>query len=292
VNSKDPSSKPAGVLGIPRKNLIIIGVITLAVWAFAISTESLAFLIVVGVLTLALLGLLVWALRLTKKQQRLVSLLEGAATSPEARREALNKLSTDKDANEATHVFARAQLEAADNPAKALETLEALELSSAPPYLQDDIALLRAQLYLHFGRHKDARPMVDRVNVDNPQRKEGRAMMAAIIGETWARTGKANEALTLLDSVDFDKEPSEQLRAQLLIARIFARFASGKKPAAKKDIQTLSELDVNYLGRFLMPQFRVHLELQKMVRSVAERHPQVRRMAKSRTPPRGGRPPR
>jgi hypothetical protein len=57
------------------------------------------------------------------------------------------------------------------------------------------------------------------------------------------------------------------------IARVFARFAGGQRSAAKTEMQALANDDLNHLGRFLMPQFRVHPELQQVARQVLEAHP-------------------
>jgi type II secretory pathway pseudopilin PulG len=280
----EPGKSPASAMGFKTKNLVIIGAVAVALWALAILSESLVFIIIVGVLTAVALGVFIWAQRLMKRQKRLVNLLQGAADSPQARKEAIAKLSSDKEANEVTHLFARAQLEAADDPKKALETVENIDITKVPPQMQDDVSLLRAQLYLHFGRPKEARPHVDRMNVDNPQRKEGRALGVAVVAETWARTGKGQEALALLETVDGGAEKDATVRAQLLVARVFARFAAGKKPGARKDLEALAALDVNYLGKFVMPQFRAHPELQHMARAVAEKSPQVRKMARPQSP--------
>lgn len=86
-----PAGPPPG--GIKRKNLIIIGVITALVWAFAIQTGSTVLMIIVGVLSALLVGVLIWAFRMIRKQRGLVNMLQGATESPEARREALAKLS-------------------------------------------------------------------------------------------------------------------------------------------------------------------------------------------------------
>ena len=45
----------------------------------------------------------------------------------------------------------------------------------------------------------------------------------------------------------------------------------------------LAAEDVNNLGRFLSPQFRVHPELQKLARQVLESHPGARKMAKGQS---------
>ena len=58
-----------------------------------------------------------------------------------------------------------------------------------PAAMQVDLSILRSQLYLHFGRPKDGRPLVDLVIVDSPHRKEMRNLMVAVVAEAWARTG-------------------------------------------------------------------------------------------------------
>jgi hypothetical protein len=276
--------------GLKTKTLAIVGVVTAAVWAFAIYTGSVIVMAIVGALTIALIALLVWALRMGRRQQGLVSLLQGANASPEARRQALAQLGADKDANEVTHVFARAQLEAAEDPARALETLESLEWKRIPAQMQDDVAILQSQLYLQFGRAKDARRLADLINVDSPARKQLRGLMVAVVTECWARTGKHHEALALVETVDLDAEPDEQVRVQLRVARAFARFAAGKRGAAREDLSAIADADLNYLGRFLMPQFRVHPELQKLARRVAEKHPAMLRRASGAPQQRRGRP--
>jgi tetratricopeptide (TPR) repeat protein len=244
--------------GIKKKTLITIAVVTLAVWAFAVQTGSTILMIVVAVLTALLLG----------------------ADSPEARREALAKLDAQKDSGEPVNVFARAQLLAADDPKAALKLLETVPMSKFHAAMQDDVALLLAQLYLGVGRTQDARKAADTINVDNPERKEVRAMAAAIISEAWARTGKPKEALALLDTIELPKKDAAQLATQIRVVRVFAKFAANQRGPARTELQQLADEDVNNLGRFLMPQFRVHPELQKLARAVLEQHPQARAMSK------------
>jgi tetratricopeptide (TPR) repeat protein len=266
--------------GIKKKTLITIAVVTLAVWAFAVQTGSTILMIVVAVLTALLLGVVGWALLQLRKQRGLIGLLRGAADSPEARREALAKLDAQKDANEPVNVFARAQLLAADDPKAALKLLETVPMSKFHAAMQDDVALLLAQLYLGVGRTQDARKAADTINVDNPERKEVRAMAAAIISEAWARTGKPKEALALLDTIELPKKDAAQLATQIRVVRVFAKFAANQRGPARTELQQLADEDVNNLGRFLMPQFRVHPELQKLARAVLEQHPQARAMSK------------
>lgn len=274
-----PKPPPTG--GIPRKTWIIIGVVTVLVWAFAINTRNTVVLIVVGALTALLIGVLVWALRTIRKHRNTVSLLQGSMASPEARRDALAKLSEGKDAKTPTNVFARAQLLAADDPQAALKLLATIELRNYPAAMQDDVSLLQTQLYLRLGRTNDARKSADVMNLDNPQRKEIRPLAASIVAEAWARAGKPKEALTLLDTIELPKKDAEQIALQVRVARIFARFAANQRGPARAELVALADDDLNQLGRFVQPQFRVHPELQRLARSVIESHPSARRHIKA-----------
>ncbi len=284
TEAKTDAAPAPPAAGIPRKTWIIIGVIVVAVWAFAINTHNTIVLIVAGVLTALLAGVLLWALRTIRKHRSTVSLLQGAVASPEARREALAKLSEGKDAKSPTNVFARAQLLAADDdPQGALKLLATIELRSYPPAMQDDVSLLQTQLYLRLGRTLDARKSADVMNLDNPQRKEIRPLAASIAAEAWARTGKPKEALALLDTIELPRKDGEQIALQIRVARVFAKFAANQRGPARAELVALADDDINQLGRFIQPQFRVHPELQKLARSVIEQHPAARRHIKAQT---------
>ncbi|HEY0190848.1 MAG TPA: hypothetical protein VGC42_06965, partial [Kofleriaceae bacterium] len=112
-------------------------------------------------------------------------------------------------------------------------------------------------------------------------RKEIRPLAASIVAEAWARTGKPKEALALIDTVEIPKKDGEQIALQLRVARVFAKFASNQRGAARTELSSLADDDVNHLGRFVAPQFRVHPELQKLARTVFEQHPSARRQMKT-----------
>ena len=276
-----PQAPTAG--GIPRKTWLWVGGVTLAIWAFAINTGSTVVLIIVGVLTALLIGVILYALRTIRKHKSTISLLQGAVASPEARREALAKLSGGKDANSPTNVFARAQLLASDEPQTALKLLGSIELKTYHPSMQDDVSLLQTQLYLRLGRTADARKTADVINLDNPQRKEIRPLSASIVAEAWGRAGKPKEALALLETIELPKKDAEQIALQIRVARIFARFAANQRGPARTELVALADEDPNQLSRFVLPQFRVHPELQKLARSVFEGHPSTRRQIKGQT---------
>jgi hypothetical protein len=268
-------------VGIPRKTLYWIGGITAAIWAFAISTGSTVFMIIVGVLTSLLAFVLIRAYLFINKQKKVVGLLQGATASPEARRDALSKLEAGKDAGSPTNVFARAQLTASDDPKAALDLISTIQLKDYPPAMQDDVSLLKTQLFLGLGRTADARKSADTINLENPERKQARPLAASIIAEAWARTGKPKEALALMDTIEIPAKDGDQIAMQIRVARVFARFAANQRKQAESDLVSLADDDINQIGRFLDPRFRVHPELQKLARRVLERNPQARKMAKS-----------
>lgn len=282
--SETPAPPPRPETGIRRKSLMWIGGITAVIWAFTIYTGSGILAIIVGALTLVLAYVLYRAFGMVNKQRKLVNLLQGSTSSPEARRDAIAKLSEGKDANSPINLFARAQLVAADNPQAALDLLSPVELKTFPPAMQDDVSLLKTQLFLGLGRTADARKQADTINLDNPSRAESRSLGAAIVGEAWARTGKPKEALALLDSIVIPKGDPQQIGLQSRIARVFARFAANQRNAARTELVALADENLDYLARFLLPQFRVHPELQKLARRVLDQHPSRRKMVKVQQP--------
>ena len=222
---------------IPKKTYVYVGLIFAAMWGFAIYTGSLVVEIIVGVLTLVVAGLLIYALRMVRKQRALIGTLQGATQSPEARREALAKLEVGKDADEPTNLFARAQLMAQDDAKGALAVLDKKELKTYPAAMQDDVALLKTQLLLGMGRTQDARKVAETINLDNPSRKEVRTMAAVIVAEAFARTGKPKEALALVDSIEPPKKDAEQILVQARVVKVFAKFAMNQRPAARAELR-------------------------------------------------------
>lgn len=258
-----------------RKNLGLAVGILVALWLTAAMTGSKIVLGIMGVVTLAAIGGLIWVYRLVTKQREMVALLQSAQGSPEARRAALAQLKGDD--KDVLKVVARAQLEAQDDPKQALATLEGLDLGKVPATSQDDVRVLRAQLYLATGRLREAAMMADGINLGAAPNAQAKAMVAAIVGEAWARTNNAERALVVLDDIKLDGEDLGQAGILVRMARVFAAFHSGKKERARKELEGLMKLDVNYLGRFVMPGGAVHLELQQIAKQVAMTHPDVRK---------------
>lgn len=271
----DPSQPNLDSPLFNRKNLGLGLGILAALWLTAAMTGSKIVLGIMGVVTLAAAGGLVWVYRLVKKQRSVVSLLQSAQASPEARLAALAQLQGDD--KDVLKMIARAQLEAQDDPKKAIATLEMLDLGKVPSTSQDDVRVLRAQLYLATGRLRDAAMMADGINLGAAPNASAKAMVTAIVGEAWARTGKADRALVILDELKLDDPDLGQAAILARMAKIFASFHAGKKDRARKELENLMRLDVNYLGRFVMPGGAVHLELQQLAKQVAMNHPDMRK---------------
>ena len=235
---------------------------------------------IVAALTLAIAGGMLWIYRWARKQREMMELLQSASVSPQARREALAKLEAKSGADkDVMNAVARAQLEAQDDPDKALATLEAIDMKKVPGPMADDVRVFRAQLYLLNGRSREARELADEVKLSQSGSTESRGMAAATVAEAWARTGKHKEALDLLQTIKPDDPDFKAAKVPLLFARVYASFASGQRDTVRRDMNTLVQQDPNLLARFVMPKAKVHPELQKIAREILQRSPEVRKMA-------------
>lgn len=65
-------------IGFPKKTLYWIAAITIALWAFAIMTGSMIFMIILGVLTAVLAFVLFRAFAFIRKQRGVVDILQTA----------------------------------------------------------------------------------------------------------------------------------------------------------------------------------------------------------------------
>lgn len=281
-------ANPQPDLGMPllnKKALLTVGGITLGVWATALATGNVWVIGLVAVLTVALVGLLLWALNMAKKQKEVVALLQKAQGSPEARKAALEELAArDPKGADAMGAIARAQLEAQENPDKALETLAGIDLSKLPQDAADQVRAFRCQLLLLKNRARDARDLADQIQVPSTGPKPARVMMASVVAEAWARTGKHTEALVLLEDFKIDDPEIGEMKPVLLFARAFAHFAAGRKERCKKDMAALMAQDINLLGRFVQPGPGIHIELRQIAAEVLQSHPEARKMARAQQP--------
>jgi tetratricopeptide (TPR) repeat protein len=193
----------------PKMNWKVLGLIGLAlavIWVIAgILQPNIGYVgfIVAGVLTLIALGFLVWVWRLTRKSADIAAILKGA-TDKESRLAALEQLRARQTpgGKDALNAIAQAQLVAQENPGEAIAILEAIDLKKAPAMVQDDVRANLAMFYLMQGRARDARELADEIRLDRQPQARAKAMYAAVVAESFARTGNADAAMEQLLEVD------------------------------------------------------------------------------------------
>lgn len=205
---------------------------------------------IMGAITVALAGVAIWAFRYAKKSRAVVEILQGADT-PEGRKEALQKLESGFKKDDAAAVFARAQLEMQEDPRKALETLEKINLSKVMAHVADEARAQRAMIHLVLGETDEARALVDGIDLSRHQEPRSRATLTAIIAEAWARSGQAKRAVELLDKIDPEDSSYEDIKPQLYRARAFAFAWANDTKQMRATLRQLKALNVQYLMGFI-----------------------------------------
>jgi len=244
-----PAPDPMAMLE-PKKLAVRIGLPVALVWLIAIFIPGWISKVVALVITIAVAGLVVWVLRQTKRTATMTNLVRSAET-PEARKEAIEKLESEFGKDDATATFARAQLEAQEDPKKALATLESIKLEGVMPPMADQIRAQRAMIHLMFGETEAAKGLVDKIDLGRHKDAKERASVAAIIGESWARAGQAKKAVELLDTLDPNDEAFAEIKPQLLRSRAFAYAWTNDTKRMKQILRQLSALNPQYLASFI-----------------------------------------
>jgi hypothetical protein len=238
-------------IGLPVAGVWVIAVLITRPWAFAIAAA----------ITVGAAGLVIWALRFAKKTREVASIVQGADT-PEARKEALAKLESSYKKGDTAAVFAKAQLLLQEDPRKALEALEQIDLSKVMAPIADEARAQRALIHLILGEADRARPLADGIDLSRHQQAKTRVTLATVIGESWARTGQAKKALDTL--LVFDPEDPEftEAKGQLYRALAFAHAAVNDSKAMKRDLRKLLAINPQLLGGFV-GQRKIHPLLQQ-----------------------------
>jgi hypothetical protein len=202
-----------------------------------------------GLVTVVLMGFGIYVWRLTRRSQAVVDIMKGA-TDEAGRQRAIDKLAKD-GSKDAMKALARAQLVAQSRPSEALEILEGIDLAKTQAVLQDDIRSQIALLYLRGNRVRDARAVADEIRLDRQPNAKAKAMYAAVIAETFARTGKVDEAKTLIETYSPDDPEYGEARALLLRAQIFTYHALKKRGLVKQSMAALARIEPGLLGGFI-----------------------------------------
>ncbi len=206
---------------------------------------------VMGVLTLALAGVVLWAVRYAKRARRVAEIVREVGETPEARKEAIAKLETDFKKDDTAAVFAKAQLQLQEDPREALRTLETIKLDKVLAPVADEARAQRAMIHLILGETEEGRQLVDAIDMSQHKEPKTRGTMAAIIGEAWARSGQAKRAVELLETIDVNDAVYEELRPQLLRARAFAYAWANDTKQMKQMLRRLQQLNTQYLMGFI-----------------------------------------
>jgi hypothetical protein len=144
--------------------------------------------------------------------------------------------------------------------------LEGIDLKKAPAVVQDDVRANLALMYLLHGRVRDARPLADEIRLDRTPQAKSKALYAAVVAETHARSGKPIEARKLIETYDPDDPEYGEVAAMLLRAQCFTYAATKNRGLARKAMEKLLVRDPSMVAALV--QKGGHPELQKMARGL------------------------
>lgn len=229
---------------------IRVGIPVLVGWVVAFAIGGWIPLVVVGVLTAVVAGILIWVLMFAQRSRKVAQIVQ-KADSKEARKEAIAELETSFKKDDTAAIFAKAQLQMQEDPRAALRTLETIKLDKVMAPMADEARAQRALIHLMFGETDDARALADAVTMSQHKEPKTRAMLAAIVGEAWARSGQAKKAVELLGTFDPDDAVYEELKPQMLRARAFAFAWANDTKQMKATLRKLQAVNVQYLMGFV-----------------------------------------
>ncbi len=272
-----------------KSTLIRVSLIVVAVWAVggsiaAMSQSEMTTYFALGVpavVTLGVLGTLVWTFRRAKSAREMASVLQGVNTAEE-RKAAIEKLESSGKKADPAKIFAKAQLQMQEDPKAALATLETIDLGKVMGSIADEARSQRAMIHLSMGQVNLARQLVDNIELKRHQDPRSRAMIGAVAAEAWSRSGEAKKAIETLDLFDLGDDQIAQIKPQLLRSYAYAYAHTTKSKELKQTLRKMVKIDVRLLGGFL--QGKGHPLLQKEAKKMLEqsgaipRKMQVQRM--------------
>jgi hypothetical protein len=265
-----------------RQMAIRLGLPIVAVWVIggcvaAVSqsrTVATVALVVPAVITVGIGAVVVWALRQASKAKSVAGILSQVETA-EDRKAALEQLEAGYGKKDPAAIFAKAQLLLQEDPRKALETLEQIDLARVLAPIADEARAQRAMIHLLLGEVTPARDLVDGIDLSRHQDVRSRAMMGAVVAEAWARTGQSKKAADTVELFNPDDPEFEQVRPQLHRARAYVYAATGDTKQMKRSLKKLLDQDARLLAGFLGK--RTHPLLQKEAKRMLEQSGQVPR---------------
>ena len=255
---------------VTRLGLLLAGVWVVCIFIAGFSQSSTARWIALGIpsaITVALAGLVLWALRQAKRARGVAGILS-KVESAEDRKAAIEQLEAGSKKKDPAAIFAKAQLELQEDPNKALATLEQIDLNKVMAPVADEARAQRGMIHLMQGQVSAARTLVDGIDLKRHQEAKTRAMLAAVTAEAWARSGQAKRALETLAVFEPEDGEYEQLRPQLYRSFAYAYAYNNDPKGMRRALRKLLEIDARLLGGFLMK--KTHPLLQKEARKLLE----------------------
>lgn len=277
VEAPDPFSREnlrqmALRLGLPLAAVWVIGVCVASI-SQSRTAVTIA-LVVPAVITVGLVAVVVWALKQARTAKSVAGLLSKVETA-EDRKAALEQLEQGYGKKDTAAIFAKAQLLLQEDPRKALEVLEQIDLGKVLAPVADEARAQRAMIHLLLGEVTPARDLADAIDLSRQQDTRARAMMASVVAEAWARTGQAKKAAETVELYNPDDDEFEQVRPQLHRARAYVYAAIGDAKAMRRSLKKLLDQDARLLGGFMTK--RTHPLLQKEAKKMLEQSGQVPR---------------
>lgn len=250
-----------------RTTGVRVGIPVLILWVVALLIGHPYVLIGAGVLTLIAIGLVSWAYWYLRKTRAVAGILQGAdMTSSAGRKQALEQLEDKAGKGDSAALFAKAQVLMHEDPKRALEVLEQINLSKVMPAVADEARGQRAMIHLMLGEVDRARPLVDAIDLSRHEQIQSRAALAAVVAEAWARTSQAKRAAETLDLYNPEQEQFKDLRPQLYRARAFACAALSDTKRMRFALRKLAQINPQLLGGFT--QKKVHPLLERQARQM------------------------
>ena len=266
---KAPSAAPDPLAALTLKGLgLRVGLPVLGLWIVALIIGRPWALAGMGVVTVAAIALVTWAIRFTNKTRAVANIVKGADT-PQARKEALSKLETDFKKGDTAAIFAKAQLQLHEDPRQALKTLEQVDLAKVMAPIADEARAQRAMIHLLLGEAERARQLVDNIDLSRHQQSKTRATLVTVIGEAWARTGQGKKALDTLNVFDPEDAEYADLKAQLYRAYAFAYASVNDTKGIRKVLRKMLDINPQLLGGFLVK--KVHPLLEREAKEMLKR---------------------
>jgi tetratricopeptide (TPR) repeat protein len=235
-----------------------------ALWVVALmATQSIGYwgVGIVGGLTLGAIGVGLYVWRMISKQREILDIMKGAGDDA-GRKLAIERLGA-AGSKDPMKALAHAQLLAQEDPQKAIEALEAIDIEKAPAVVQDEVRAQRAMMYLFMNRPKEARPLADEIKLERQPEPKAKAKYVAVMAESFARTGKHDEAKKLLEEHKAD-DPRwvAEVGPLLYRAQVYTFWETKNRGLVKKALDALVKIEPNMLSPFL--QKNTKPELQKL----------------------------